>query len=40
MSISIKKQANARILQGPNNPYYMKDAYKKYTEAIHLNPKS
>ena len=36
----MKKQANARIKQGPNSPYYMKDAYKKYTEAINLNPKT
>jgi len=36
----IQKQANARIKQGPNSPYYMKDAYAKYTEAINLNPKT
>ena len=31
-----QKQANERLKQGPNSPYYLKDAYKKYTEALEL----
>ena len=34
----MQKQANARLKQGPNSPYYMRDAYTKYTEAINLKP--
>ena len=35
----IQRQANARLKQGANNPYYVKDAYTKYTQAINLKPK-
>ena len=33
----MQQQANGRLKQGPNSPYYLKDAYKKYTEGIQLN---
>lgn len=32
----IKKQANARLKKNPESPYFMKDAYEKYTKGINL----
>lgn len=37
---NLNKQANKRLQQGPNSPYYLKEAYAKYTQAIKLKCKN